>query len=72
MFQEMLAALGHESGQGPIFEALFRAALDGEKAGVRTPAFSPAGRTLGRISRSFQGKPFSAAMPSYLAAMPWS
>lgn len=33
LFQEMLAALGHESGQGPIFEALFRAALDGEKDG---------------------------------------
>ena len=36
-------------------------------SGVRNPAFSPAGKTLGRISVSFQGYPLGATNLSNLA-----
>ena len=54
LFQEMMAALGHEVEQGPIFEAVFRAALKGEKDGGGTVLYNflsgepVAGLTAGR------------------------
>ena len=39
-------------------------------SGVRNPAFSPAGKTLGRISVSFQGYPLGATNLSNLAIIP--
>ena len=41
-------------------------------ASVSLPASSPAISTLGRMSRSFQGKPLGAISASNLSIMPWS
>lgn len=54
LFQEMMAAVGHEIDQGPLFEAMFRAALQGEKDGGGTVLYNflsgepVAGLTAGR------------------------
>ena len=39
---------------------------------VRAPASAPAGSTAGRMSRSFQGYPFSATRASKESSMVWS